>query len=33
MQEESADYQYGDGPHGCEVTSKFALGNTFLIAN
>jgi len=28
VQEEGADYQYGDGPHGCEVASKYTLSNT-----
>jgi len=28
VQDEGADYQHGDGPHGCEVHPKHALGNT-----
>jgi len=28
VQDKGANYQYGDRPHGCEVTSKYALGST-----
>jgi hypothetical protein len=28
VQDEGADYWYGDGPHGCEVTSRYTLSNT-----
>lgn len=33
VQDECADYQYGDRPHGCEFVTKYALSNTSVSAS